>query len=234
VNAAVSRSLGNASGREIVMIRVSDIEVPPEQTPLCPGCGVPTVCVRRSATIILTAPDPDPEVLVECMTSTCSRFGSRWTRADLEADVEADMTRPSWDDQFMAIARITARRATCDRSYVGCVLVVDNRIASTGYNGSFRGADHCTEVGHLMKNGKCHRTVHAEMNAVADAAARGVSIAGATAYLTREPCTMCMKLLVAADVVRIVVAEVIKEAYMSEIEWFAAAGRVDLVLPRAD
>lgn len=215
------------------MIRSADIEPPP---PLCPGCGVPTVCVRRSA--IIFEADLAPDVLVECLNTSCPKLGSRWTLAqiaDLEAGAEVDVGRPSWDEQFMDIADITARRATCDRSHVGCVLVVDCRIVSTGYNGSFQGADHCTDVGHLMKDGKCHRTVHAEMNAVADAAARGVSVDGATAYLTREPCVMCMKLLVAAGIIRIVVAEVIKAAYIPEIEWFANAGGIDLViLPRAD
>jgi len=171
------------------------------------------------------------------MNPGCVRFGSRWTKDQLEAEhlgADPSNIRPSWDNQFMEIARITARRATCDRSHVGCVLVVERRIVSTGYNGSFPGAVHCDEVGHHMVDGRCTRTVHAEMNAVADAARRGVSIEGATAYLTREPCPMCLKLLIAAGIFRVVCDEVIKPSYLPELEWLAEEGQVDLVYPQPD
>jgi len=210
------------------MIRTADISPPPATAPPCPGCGVATVPTTGATVAKLLS----EVVLVECANPNCSRHGSRWTAAELLVGAAEPDPRPSWDKQFMDIAVITARRATCDRSHVGCVVVVDNRIVSTGYNGAFHGAEHCDDVGHLMIKGKCARTVHAEMNVVADAARRGVSIDGATVYLTREPCAMCLKLLVAAGVVRVVVAEVIKPSYLPEIELFAAAGNVDLcILP---
>ena len=116
------------------------------------------------------------------------------------------MERPTWDEQHMAIAQLVARRATCDRARVGCALVVNQRIVSTGYNDSLPGAQHCDAVGHLMHEGHCIRTVHAEGNALADAAKRGVAVDGATAYCTHSPCPFCLKLLLAAGIRRIVYA----------------------------
>lgn len=114
------------------------------------------------------------------------------------------MTRPAWDTYFMQLARMAASRGTCDRAAVGCILTIDKRIVSTGYNGSPAGVSHCDDIGHLLVNGHCIRTVHAEANAIADAARRGVAIAGATAYVTHAPCRTCAMLLVSAGVVRVV------------------------------
>jgi len=116
------------------------------------------------------------------------------------------LVRPSWDELFIGVAHQLATRATCDRAHVGCVLTVDRRIVSAGYNGSLPGMPHCDEVGHLMHESHCVRTIHAERNAVADAARRGVSVAGATAYVTITPCVVCLQLLVASGVERIVSA----------------------------
>lgn len=115
--------------------------------------------------------------------------------------------RASWDQYFMNIAREVATRATCDRKHVGAVLVRDRSILATGYNGSLRGLPHCSEVGHLMEEGHCVRTVHAEANAVVQAAKNGVRIDGATAYVTASPCWNCFRLLVNAGVQRIVFGE---------------------------
>lgn len=104
----------------------------------------------------------------------------------------------------MSIADLVSRRSTCDRAHVGCVLTINNRIISTGYNGSLSGLDHCDDVGHLMVEGHCVRTVHAEGNALADAARRGVATVGSTCYCTHSPCVSCLKLLVASGVTRIV------------------------------
>jgi len=114
------------------------------------------------------------------------------------------MSRPSWDTHWLHIAQLTAARSTCPRASVGCVLTIDNRIVSTGYNGAIAGAPHCADVGCDVRNGHCIRTVHAEANAVADAARRGVAIADATAYVTHAPCRTCAMLLVSAGVVRVV------------------------------
>lgn len=116
--------------------------------------------------------------------------------------------RPSWDDYFMAIAHLAATRSTCDRLRAGAVMVKDRRILSTGYNGAPPGMPHCDgEAGHLMEEGHCIRTVHAEENCVLQAAALGgVSSRGATIYATHSPCYHCLKKLIVAGVVRIVAA----------------------------
>ncbi|HHE47054.1 MAG TPA: deaminase [Bacteroidetes bacterium] len=112
--------------------------------------------------------------------------------------------RQSWDEYFLTLAKHVSTRATCDRLHAGCVIVKDKRIVSTGYNGSLPGADHCDDVGHLMMNGHCVATEHAERNAVANAARAGVSTLGATAYVTHTPCWDCIKHLAAAGVKRII------------------------------
>lgn len=112
--------------------------------------------------------------------------------------------RQSWDEYFLTLARQVSTRATCDRLHAGCLIVRDKRILSTGYNGSLPGADHCDEVGHLIVNGHCVATEHAERNAVANAARAGVSTLGATAYVTHTPCWDCIKLLAAAGVKEII------------------------------
>ena len=115
------------------------------------------------------------------------------------------MTRPSWDRYFLDLARAASTRATCDRLHVGVVLVRDKHVLSSGYNGSLPGAPHCDDVGHQIdSNGACVRTSHAEANAVASAARRGISLDGATAYLTDSPCRTCARLLVMAGVTSIV------------------------------
>lgn len=116
--------------------------------------------------------------------------------------------RPSWDEYFMMMAHdVVAKRATCPRRAVGVVLVRDKRIITTGYNGSPPGMPHCTEVGCRLHNGHCIRTIHAEQNAVAQAALHGVSTEGATCYVTAAPCVNCAKLLVAAGITRVVYGE---------------------------
>jgi len=112
--------------------------------------------------------------------------------------------RPDWDTYFMKIAHAVSERSTCDRAFVGCVLVRDKRILTTGFNGSPVGQPHCDEVGHLMVDGHCVRTIHAEMNAIIQAALHGVSTKGATCYVTHFPCINCTKALINAGIVRIV------------------------------
>lgn len=108
--------------------------------------------------------------------------------------------RLSWHDYFINIAKVTSERATCNRRKVGAVLVKDRRILATGYNGSPPGEPHCNDVGCQMENGHCARTIHAEANAVAQAARFGISIEGARLYCTLEPCPTCAKLLQSAGV----------------------------------
>ena len=121
------------------------------------------------------------------------------------------MSRASWDDYFMKIATDVATRATCDRKHVGAVLVRDRTILSTGYNGSIRGMDHCDDAGHMMEDGHCVATIHAEQNAIIQAAKNGVGIDGATCYTTASPCWPCFKMLANAGMKRIVFAEFYRE-----------------------
>lgn len=110
--------------------------------------------------------------------------------------------RISWDEYFLNIAEQVSKRSTCDRLHVGCVIVKDNVIISTGYNGSIRGQEHCDDVGHLYNDeGRCIRTVHAEQNAIIFAKD---SLEGCTAYVTHEPCEICTKLLIQSGIIRIV------------------------------
>ena len=105
------------------------------------------------------------------------------------------MTRVSWNRYFMNLAIQVATRSTCPRKHVGAVIVRDKTILSTGYNGSIRGAPHCDEVGCLMENGHCIRTVHAEANALVQAARNGVRVDGGEIYVTASPCFNCFKLI---------------------------------------
>lgn len=126
-----------------------------------------------------------------------SRLNLIDTIVDVAKDLEA---RPSWDEYFMATAFLIATRSACQRLNVGCVIVSKgthkNRIIAAGYNGFLPGAPHISRV----DNDHEQSTVHAEQNAISDAARRGVSLSGSTAYITHFPCIVCAKLLVAAGI----------------------------------
>src|SRR3989338_11214345 len=117
----------------------------------------------------------------------------------------APQKRPDWDEYFLKLAMLASERATCPRMHCGCVLVKDKNVVATGYNGSIPGDDHCDDVGCLIVDNHCVRTVHAEMNALVQAARRGNPVDGATAYVTNMSCTTCSKALIAAGIKRIVV-----------------------------
>lgn len=122
--------------------------------------------------------------------------------------------RSSWDQYFMDIARQVSTRSTCDRKHVGAVLVHDKTILSTGYNGSIRGLPHCDDVGHVMENGHCVATVHAEANAIIQAAKNGVRIEGAAIYTTASPCWPCFKLIANCGCIRIIFGEFYRDQRM--------------------
>lgn len=113
---------------------------------------------------------------------------------------DATPNRITWERYFMNLAIQAATRSTCPRKHVGAVIVRDKSVLSTGYNGSLRGAPHCTEVGCLMENDHCVRTVHAEANALVQAAHNGVRLEGAEIYVTASPCFNCFKLIVNAGI----------------------------------
>ncbi len=121
--------------------------------------------------------------------------------------------RPSWDEYFFTQCDLVSTRATCSRASVGCVIVKDNRILSTGYNGALAGERHCDhtkgfEITGVCRNDvitingidHCSNAVHAEMNAVSDCARRGISCDMATAYVNKPPCDNCFKLMKSAGI----------------------------------
>lgn len=119
------------------------------------------------------------------------------------------MIRPSWDNYFLRISLEVSARSTCCRKQVGAVLVRHNQILSTGYAGSIRGQPHCIDVGCAKdeKTGGCVRTVHAECNAILQAAKHGITTENSTCYATMSPCANCFKMLANAGIVRIVYDE---------------------------
>lgn len=121
--------------------------------------------------------------------------------------------RPSWDEYFLGLMHEVSKRATCDRGRSGCIVVQEKRIVATGYVGSPPGLAHCDEAGHLMKKvidedgttrEHCMRTIHAEQNAIAQAAKHGTPLAGATLYCRMEPCRTCAMLIISVGIVRVV------------------------------
>ncbi|WP_347489382.1 deoxycytidylate deaminase [Desulfoscipio sp. XC116] len=122
------------------------------------------------------------------------------------------MQRPAWDDYFMAITEVVARRSTCLRRQVGAVIVQEHRILATGYNGAPAGMRHCLEIGCLREkrgipSGERHelcRGLHAEQNALLQAAVHGISIAGGVFYVTHQPCVLCAKMMANARISRVV------------------------------
>jgi dCMP deaminase len=144
--------------------------------------------------------------------------------------------RPSWDEYFMEICRTVAKRATCDRGRSGCVITRDNQILVTGYVGSPAGLPHCDDVGHLFKKlihedgtvtNHCMRTVHAEQNAICQAAKKGVSVNGATLYCKMTPCRTCAMLIINCGITRVVCEKRYHDSADS-LAMFKAAG-VDIV-----
>jgi dCMP deaminase len=113
----------------------------------------------------------------------------------------------SWDNYFMRMAKDAATRATCDRASVGAVIVdpEDHQTLVTGYNGAPRKLPHCDEEGHLLINNHCVRVVHAEINAICQAARRGIALKGATLYIAGYfPCLNCMKAIIQAGIKKVV------------------------------
>lgn len=129
----------------------------------------------------------------------------------------ATRQRASWDEYFMNIAKEVATRSTCDRKFVGSVIVRDRSILATGYNGSIRGLAHCDDEGHLMEDGHCVRTVHAESNAIVQAARNGVRIDGADIYVTASPCWGCFRLIANAGIVRVVFGEFYRDEKIFDV-----------------
>lgn len=140
--------------------------------------------------------------------------------------------RPTWDEYFMEVCRAIAKRATCDRGRSGCVIARDNQLLVTGYVGAPKGLPHCDDVGHQFKTMQhedgtvskhCVRTVHAEQNAICQAAKRGISIDGGTLYCKMTPCRTCAMLIINCGIKR-VIAEKRYHDSADSIEMFKQAG----------
>ncbi len=128
-------------------------------------------------------------------------------------DGPEEYSRPSWDEYFLEIAKLVGSRSTCDRGRNGAVIVKNKRIITTGYVGTPMGMSHCDEVGHLMSDvvnpdgsisKHCIRTIHAEQNAIIQAALHGISTEGSTLYVKFEPCFICCKMIINAGIKRVV------------------------------
>ena len=147
--------------------------------------------------------------------------------------------RPSWDEYFMEMAELARKRSTCLRRHVGAVIVKDNRVIATGYNGVPKGIRHCEETGCLRQqlnvpSGKMHelcRGLHAEQNAIIQAACMGSSIEGGTLYCTTQPCVICTKMIINAGIKRVVIKESYPDALAQEMA--AEAGLVIYVMEGA-
>lgn len=125
--------------------------------------------------------------------------------------------RASWDEYFMNIATEVATRSTCSRKHVGAVIVRDKTILSTGYNGSVRGLPHCDDDDHMMEDGHCVRTIHAEVNAIIQSAKNGTRIDGSNIYVTASPCWSCFKAIANAGIVRVIFGEFYRDQRIFDV-----------------
>lgn len=140
------------------------------------------------------------------------------------------MTRPSWDTYFIELASVIAKRSTCQRAQVGAVITKAHTILATGYNGSMRGMPHCPETGCILVNNHCDLTIHAEANAIAQAARNGTHIDNSIVYTTHSPCWQCFKLLVNSGIRKIVYAN----DYRPELKIKEAAYTLNIALLHHD
>ena len=131
----------------------------------------------------------------------------------------------------MNIAREVATRSTCDRKHVGAVIVRDKCILATGYHGSIRGLPHCDEEGHLMEEGHCVRTVHAEANAIVQAARNGMRIDASSIYVTASPCWGCFRLIANAGIGKIFFGEFYRDQKIFDVSQKLGIELVDLSKP---
>ncbi len=173
----------------------------------------------------MNSTDPNHQNLQRCINMANYIFDNNGTIDQLNQQVDKALIdiqgkgnmqeniRPSWDEYFMELARTVAKRATCDRGRSGCVIARNKQILVTGYVGSPTGLPHCDEVGHLFKkviheDGKitnhCMRTVHAEQNAICQAAKMGIALENATLYCRMTPCRTCAMLIINCGITRVV------------------------------
>lgn len=145
--------------------------------------------------------------------------------------------RPSWHQYFLTITRQVAERSTCNRAKVGAVIVRDKNIVATGYNGAPAGMPHCTDVGCLIYESKtpngdteenCFRTIHAEINAIAQAAKNGAMIKDADIYITHTPCIHCFKVLINTGIKRVLYEKPYKLATLDDLRRYSEVALVQV------
>lgn len=170
----------------------------------------------------MTSKDPTKQNLKKCISMADYKYKNNGLKKELYKQIEQVLKeinykdekyiRPTWDDYFMEVANAVSKRATCDRGRSGCVIAKDKQILATGYVGSPVGFLHCDEVGHDLRKAfdedgtislHCVRTVHAEQNAICQAAKRGVAIDGATVYCRMTPCRICAMLIINCGIKRV-------------------------------
>jgi dCMP deaminase len=155
------------------------------------------------------------------MKATSAGDSIKGEESPVLAAQEKAAKRPDWDEYFLDIAGLVSRRSSCRRRSVGAVLVKDRRILTTGYNGAPTGLRHCLELGclreqHHVPSGERHelcRGLHAEQNAIIQAALHGVSVRGATLYCTNHPCVICAKMIINAGAVKVI----FRDGYSDEL-----------------
>ena len=158
-------------------------------------------------------------------------MGAFTEAGDMTTD-DARKERPSWDEYFMDIAGLVARRSTCLRRQVGAVLVGDRRLLATGYNGAPKGLRHCLELGCLREqqqipSGERHelcRGLHAEQNAIIQAALHGVSVKDAVLYCTNHPCVICAKMIINAGIRSVIIRDRYRDSLAEDILAEAGVG----------
>ncbi|MBQ9254002.1 MAG: AAA family ATPase [Bacteroidales bacterium] len=190
----------------------------------------------------MNSTDPNKQNIKACMEKADFVFDNNGNIDDLRKQLDAVIdkiqykNRPTWDEYFLEIVKTVAKRATCNRGRSGCVIVKNKQILVTGYVGSPTGLPHCDEVGHLFKktmdeNGNisnhCVRTVHAEQNAICQAAKRGIALEGATLYCTMTPCRTCAMMIINCGIKRVVCQNKYHSGEETQ-EMFAQAG-IELV-----
>jgi dCMP deaminase len=171
---------------------------------------------------------------VICITGSVIgiRTGTGAPRAAVAAPrIQSGPMRADWHQYFMGIAHQAATRATCPRKHVGAVIVRDRTVLSTGYNGSVRGLPHCDEVGCVMEDGHCVTTVHAEANAILQAAKNGVSLESSELYTTASPCWNCFKLIANAGIKKIYYGEFYRDERSRQVASEVGIDLVDLQMP---
>ena len=185
----------------------------------------------------MTSDDPNKQNLKACIEQADYLFSNDGNFEDLHQKIEEVLDkimykRPSWDEYFMELANTASKRATCDRGRSGCVIVKNRHVLVTGYVGSPAGLPHCDEVGHLFSktihndgtiSNHCIRTVHAEQNAICQAARRGIALEGATLYCRMTPCRTCAMLIINCGIKRVVCERKYHKGAESE-EMFRQAG----------